>query len=502
LPAAAARGQGATPAIPAATPTPAAVVRLEGRIDDYTRDSFITRFNRAKATGAKVIIVDLDTYGGLVTAGLDVSRFLKSQTDVRTIAYVGDKAISAGAMIALACNEIVMAPTAQIGDCAPISVRDDGRLDTLGETERAKSESPILSEFRDSAARNGYDPLIAQAMVSMKTVVHWAQSTTGQRRFVDDAEFKTLAAGGWTDVKEAGVPVPLDADNTLLTLSGTAAVKVGLARAELWPLGALAEKRNYTVVDTFAPSGGDKVIEWLNNPIIRVILMILFAQAVWAALHAPGHGLAEALGLISLAILIGVPLLTGYAQWWEIIVILVGIALLALEIFVIPGFGFTGIAGIVLVVFGLVMTFVGKEPAGPGVFPQLPGSWVNLRTGLTAVIVAMIGSIFVSMWLRKYLPKLPYFNRLILTTTTGNLDAGAAQLGGAAEWTFQPIVGALGEAVTDLRPGGTASFYDPAIADVRVFSVISGTGYVHRGSKIVILENKDNRIIVRAETNV
>jgi len=131
----------------------AAVVRLHGKIDDYNRDGFFKRFGEARAAGASVIIVDLDTYGGLVTSGLDISRFLKNQTGVHTIAYVGDKAISAGAMIAIACDEIVMRGSAQLGDCAPIAMRDDGTLNSLGETERAKQESPILSEFRDSAAR-------------------------------------------------------------------------------------------------------------------------------------------------------------------------------------------------------------------------------------------------------------------------------------------------------------------------------------------------------------
>src|SRR5438552_832903 len=92
----------------ASGPAPAAVVGLSGEIDDFNRDSFFRRFNHAKADGAKVIIVEIDTWGGLVTAGLDISRFLKNQTDVHTIAYVNDKAVSAGAMIAMACDEIVM----------------------------------------------------------------------------------------------------------------------------------------------------------------------------------------------------------------------------------------------------------------------------------------------------------------------------------------------------------------------------------------------------------
>ena len=97
---------------------PAAVVGLSGSIDEYNRDGFIRRFNRAKADGAKTIIVDIDTWGGLVISGLEISEFLKGQNDVYTIAYVNDRAVSAGAMIAMACNEIVMTDSAILGDCA------------------------------------------------------------------------------------------------------------------------------------------------------------------------------------------------------------------------------------------------------------------------------------------------------------------------------------------------------------------------------------------------
>src|SRR5258706_5913024 len=120
-----------------AAPLATAVVRLEGKVDDYNRDTFFTRFNLAKAAGAKVIIVDLDTYGGLVTSGLDISRFLKNQSDVHTIAYVGDKAISAGAMIPIPCNEIAMAPSAQPGDGAPITIPDERSLQARAESESA-----------------------------------------------------------------------------------------------------------------------------------------------------------------------------------------------------------------------------------------------------------------------------------------------------------------------------------------------------------------------------
>ncbi len=484
----------------AAAPTPVAVVRLERKIDDFNRDGFFQHFKEAKAAGAKVIIVDLDTYGGLVTSGLDISRFLKSQGDVHTIAYVGDKAISAGAMIAMACDEIVMTPSAALGDCAPISIKDDGGLESMGDTEREKHESPIRAEFLDSAKRNHHDSLLAQAMVTMKVVVHWVQGPDGARRFVDDKTFDELTKQGWTEVRDADFSTPLDSATTLLTVSGTMAKKLGLASEVQSDIGSLASHRNYNIVATYAPGVGDKIIEWLNNSYVRMVLIVLLIMSLYTSMHAPGHGFAEVLAMLSLGTLIGVPLLTGYAQWWEILVILLGMGLLALELFVIPGFGITGISGIVLIIFGLIMTFVGKEPAGTGILPQLEGTWMNIRNGLAMVAMALMSSLVLSMWFRRFLPKLPYFNRLILTTTTGNLDTPVAtSIPAVASSSFRPIVGALGEALNDLKPGGTATFYDSAIADVRVFSVISGAGYIPRGSKVVVLDNRDNRIIVRAE---
>jgi len=482
-----------------ALPTPAAIVRLEGRIDDYNYEQFVKRFDRAKAAGAKVVIVDIDTYGGLVSAGLDISKFLKSQNEVRTIAFVSSKAISAGAMIALACDEIVMNPVAQLGDCAPIVPREGGGIETLGQAERAKAESPILADFAGSAARNGYDPLLVQSMVSVGLSVYWVQSPTdaSQRRFVDKVAFEQLGKNGWTLVQEAGVANPIDGPDSLLTVDGKVGLKLGLSKADSASIEKLASTRNYNIIARFTPSFGDSVVEMVSTPAARGFLIVLFLVAIYAAMHAPGHGLAELVAVLALALLVGVPLMTGYAQWWEILVILVGVVLLALELFVIPGFGVAGIVGIICLIYGLVMTFVGPD-GGTGL-SKTEGWWGNLRTGLATVVSAMAGAIVVAMVLKRYLPKMPYFGRLILTTVSGDTGRQTPLPGAPAvdHGPFWPAVGAFGEAVSDLKPGGSVAFYDPTIAEVRVMSVISATGYVSRGAKVTILDNRDNRLLVR-----
>lgn len=250
---------------------------------------------------------------------------------------------------------------------------------------------------------------------------------------------------------------------------------------------------------TLAPSWGDAIIAFLAGSTARFFLLTILSVSLYAALHAPGHGTAEAAAAIALTLLLGVPLLTGYAQWWEIVAILLGMALLALELFVIPGFGVAGVAGIVLVLLGLLMTFVPKEPGNaPGLLPSLAGTWLALQNGLVVVVASLLASMGLCFWLSRYLPKVPYFNKLILTATSGggaNLDGqNLAQSEPLLVW---PRVGMTGTAITDLYPGGAASFTDDSLNDTRIVDVISESGYIDAGTKIVVREAEGTRVIVR-----
>jgi membrane-bound serine protease (ClpP class) len=396
-------------------------------------------------------------------------------------------------------------------------------LQTLGAAERAKAESPILADFRDSALKNGYDTLLAEAMVSYGRVVRWVEYAPGpdlksessdpqsdsarqlprrgDRRFVDEAEFARLTKQGWQEVREPGVPTPIDSAETLLTVSADVAKKIGLAKSVVSSPESFAQQRGYTIVGDLSPSAGEKVVEFLDSTVVRIVLLIVFLMSLYIALHTPGAGGAEAVAMISLGTLIGIPLLTGYAQWWEIAAILVGLVLLALEIFVIPGFGIAGVAGIVLVLGGMVMTFVGNTPGLPGIW-RLPQMWGGVQNGLLAVVVSFAVSGVLALWIRKYLPKLPYLNRLVLQgpapATAGasaNASPAAAPVTTNDAW---PFIGTVGNAVSDLKPGGSAEF--PYADDRRITAVISDSGYVTAGTKNVVREVQGNRVVVRPVT--
>jgi membrane-bound serine protease (ClpP class) len=480
-------------AAPATQRSPVAIVALHGEVNDYTRDLLIRQINQARKLGAKTVILDLDTYGGLVVAGLDITHFLRGQSDLHIIAYV-NRAISAGSMIAVSCNEIVMAPSAVIGDCAPIIFKTDGNIDPLPAAERAKEQSPIVNDFDASADRNGYDRQLLESMVVVERVVYWVENPkTHEKKFVDQAGYDALTKSGWIPVK--GVPCPVDGADSLLTVQTDEAVKLGLASGVSASAEVLALQRGQLIAD-LTPGPGEKVVEFLNNDVIRSLLFTILTISLWVVLGSPGHGLAESCAIVSLALLLGIPLLTGYAAWWEIIMIFGGLALLAFEVFVFPGHGVSAIAGVILILAGLLLTFVGPEPGG-GVVPNSDQSWANLRHGALAITGGLTASLLLSFWLRSFLPKLPYFNRLILTTTSGGDQLALNNTAAVPPENSWPGVGTSGVAVTDLRPGGSAEFLDLSLGDTRPVAVVSESGYVTAGAKLIVRESRGNRIVVK-----
>lgn len=472
--------------------TPVAIVTLHGEVDEYTQKLLVKQFNEARAQGAKTIILDIDTYGGLVISGLDITHFLRGQSDVHIIAYV-NKAISAGAMVAVSCDEMVMAPNGILGDCAPIIFDSENKLEPLPLAERAKEQSPILNDFDTSADHAGYSRVLLESMVAAGRVVYWVENPkTHERRFVDQPTYDTLTTvKGWVAVP--GVPSPVNGTDTLLTVQTDEAVKLGLAKGVSPSAIALASERGNLVAD-LTPGAGEAIVEFLNNGVVKSFLFTILTLSLWIVLGSPGHGLAEACAVVSLGLLLGVPLLTGYASWWEVVAIFGGLALLAFEVFVFPGHGVSAISGIILILGGLLLTFVGPNSGG-GIIPNSESGWTNLRHGAMAITGGLAASLILSAWLRQYLPRLPYFNRLILTATSGGeVMRNTAEIPPENNW---PGVGTAGTAVTDLRPGGSAEFLDLSLGDCRPVAVVSETGYVPAGSKLIVRESRGNRIVVR-----
>jgi membrane-bound serine protease (ClpP class) len=223
-----------------------------------------------------------------------------------------------------------------IGDCAPILMGASG-LEKVEGAERAKIESPIVADFEDSAERHGYDPLLVRSFVQYQVVVHYLQSPAGEKKFVDAEQYKVLLAEGWKPVE--GLKNPVDDASTLLTFNDTTGVKLGISRGTFASLDDLAAARGVTVVEKFETTTTEAFVELLGGAAVRGVVSLIFALSLYAAFQQPGSGVPEAVAVCAGAVLFGVPLMTGYAGWIEMVLILVGIGLIALELFIIPGFG-------------------------------------------------------------------------------------------------------------------------------------------------------------------
>ncbi len=480
----------------------AVVVEADGEVDNFMRDSIKSRINTARSLGAEVIILKLDTYGGLVTAGLEISQFIKQQDDLYILCYVDDKAISAGAMIALACDAIAMEPASKIGDAGVIAIGASGGMESMDATNRAKIESPVVLDFVDSAERNGYSPVMAEAFVRVGQVVHFIEhKETGERQFVDAQDYDRLVQGGTFGTQEAmwqpvaGVPNPLDDENSLLTMSELTAERIGLSIGTFATAEALAAERGWTVVTTLRPSAGEKLVGFLSNYAVRGALIMVLFLGIYMSLSHPGTGLPEVVSAICLAVLFGVPMLTGFAQWYEVVLVLIGVLLLAVELFLIPGFGVAGITGLIAILTGLALTFV-PPLAVPGLPIGFGVDWSNLGYGLLTVVAGLCCSVLLWFWLGSYLPRLPYASRLVLKDEDPSTEEALQSAARDIAW---PIPGMVGTAVSDLRPGGTAKF---AIAEVDPddtanADVVSDRGFIPAGTRLAVVEVHGNRVVVR-----
>ncbi len=492
-----------------------AIITLHDEITDISRESLRRRIDQAKATGASTIILDMNTPGGLVTSSIEIADMLRNLEGIRTIAWVNTTAHSGGALVACACDEIVMTRSSRIGDSQVIMGGPGGAVAVPKELE-AKAYTPVIHDFRTSARRNGYSLVLAEAFVVPEREVWWLEnSKTGQREFVfkDEKERRIPAAPAptaeastadappseWKLVKtyfdpllnkEVDARQPVDTDYELLQMSPSEAIAYGFAKAVISSEPELRERYDLASVTRFAPLWSENLALWLTSMYVRGFLLMVIALSAYVEFHTPGVGLAGLTALIALGIFVGAPYLSGLANVWEIVLILLGIALIAVELFVIPGFGLLGIGGLGLVLIGLLATFVPEEPGRsfPLLFPSLPSTVEAIKVAIVTVVGAMTASLVGMVILSRYLPRMPLFNRLVAANPTPSQVSVEDPYYGAAR------VSDLGTTEGPLRPAGKARF-GPLIVDV-----VTQGEYVESRVPVEVIERRGNRVVVRAAT--
>jgi membrane-bound serine protease (ClpP class) len=426
-------------AVHAQTATPIVYVApLEGIID-LGLAPFVERV-LAEATEAKAdaVVLEVNTFGGRVDAAVLIRDALL-RAPLRTVAFVNKRAISAGALISLAAEKIAMADGGTLGAATPVQMGAPGNAATPVEE---KSVSYMRKEFRSTAESRKRPPLVAEAMVDADVVI----------------------------------PGVID-KGKLLTLTTTEALNLGVADVRADSLEAVLEYLNLSAAEVRRPTvnWAEQLVRFFTHPVLGSVLMTIGILGIIVELRTPGFGVPGAIGIASLGLFFWGHWLVRLAGWEEMLLVALGIVLLALELFVIPGFGITGILGILGLLGGLALSLVGA-----GATPSL------VLFALGRVSLSLLIAIGVSLALLRFLPRLSYGRRLVL-------DTGLAALAGyaSAPETDLKWIGKRGTALTPLRPAGIADLERERV------DVVSQGEYIEADAPIEVVRVDGNRIVVR-----
>ena len=390
--------------------------------------------SEAEQENADAIIFKINTFGGRVDAATQIKDAIIS-TDILTIAFINNRAISAGSLIALSCDKIVMVEGSSIGATTVV--------DQTGKKQSEKYQSYMRSEMRSTAERNGRRKDIAEGMVDERVIVEGLVDST-----------------------------------QLITLTSEEAYNYGIADTlvnnidELLAAFNLKDARVIEVNQNWA----EAVVRFLNNSVISSILIMIGFFGLLAEIKSPGWGVPGTAGLIALTLFFGSSYILQLASIIEILMFVIGVTLILIEIFVIPGFGIAGISGILLLLASLFLSLVGSGPFLD--FDMISRAIIQLSLSLLSAVIL----IFI---LAKYLPTTSIFNKFVLS------EAEKSDKGFSSHPIEEDLVGAEGIALTTLRPAGTAEINGKRV------DVVTDSEYVEKGKKIEVLAVQGIRIVVR-----
>lgn len=390
---------------------------------------------------ADLIILKMDTYGGLVSDA-DSIRTKILNSPIPVYVFIENNAASAGALISIACNKIYMRKGASIGAATVV--------DQSGGKVPDKYQSYMRSKMRATAEARGRNPNVAQAMV------------------------------------DGDIVVPgLNDSGKVVTLTASEAMKWGFCDGEAESLEEMLKLNgisNYEIKESEI-TRMDRLISWLINPAVSGILILLILGGIYFELQSPGIGFALLVSIVAAALYFAPLYLEGLAENWEIIIFMLGIVLLALEFFVIPGFGVAGIAGIICIVAGLILSMVGNVEFD---FAPVKGSDITIAaaTVISSIIVFMVlliimgGSIY----------KLKAFERVMHKETLAHarVDVQGNEPGGE-----QSIVGLQAETHTDLKPQGKIKVAE------QIFNATSYGVFIEKGTRVSVEKFQDGMYWVK-----
>jgi len=420
----------------------ATLIDLDGEVDLSTAAYVRRALDRAVERHHRLVIVRINTFGGRVDAATHI-RDAIVECPLPTIAFVDDRAISAGALIALSCLKIAMMPGATIGAVTPVG--------STGARASEKVVSYMRGEMRALAERRGRDVRIAEAMVDES---------------IDLADTLLKARG------------------QLITLTTSEALRVGYCDVEATDYPSALTTLGYasTTVEPVPMSWTELAAQFLTSPVIASLLIVIGMGGIFYTIKTGHIGSATAAGAAAMILFFAAQYTADLATILEVAVFIVGIVLLLLEIFVIPGFGVAGVTGIVLVIAGLFLSLIGS-------YDNL--TWETLTQPLYTLAGAFIGLAVVLYLMFRYLPDTGAFRKFVLS------DTQPSAKGFVSSPDYSDLVGSVGSAVTTLRPAGLAE------VNGERYDVVTDGEYIAAGVAIEVTHVEGRKVVVRrADTDM
>jgi membrane-bound serine protease (ClpP class) len=410
--------------------------------------------HEAEQLNVKGVFIHLNTYGGLVIFADSIrTKILNSKIPVYV--FIDNNAASAGALISIACDSIYMRPGANIG--ATTVVND------TGEKMPDKYQSYMRATMRSTAEAHGKDTIIS----GTDTIYRWRRDPRIAEAMVDE-----------------GIVIPGIIDSThILTFTAMEAVQHGYCEGIYENIGEIItvslKDSDYEIME-YKPSFYDRIKGFLISPVVHGILIMIIIGGIYFEMQTPGIGFPLLAAGVAVLLYFAPLYIDGLAETWEILLFIVGIILLLVEIFLLPGFGIFGILGIIFAITGLV-------------FGLIDNDWFNfdrvsaaaLGSSVFTVFGGVTGAILLSVYLSSKIGSKGMFRKLALEATQ-ETDKGFI----GVDMAQKDLIGKEGIAKTMLRPSGKV------VIEGEMYDAVAENGYIESGEKIRVKRYASGQLYV------
>jgi membrane-bound serine protease (ClpP class) len=418
------------------------IMEIKDQIDVRTNRYVELALQEAKEMNSSHILIEMNTYGGALYDADEIRSALLN-LDIPVYVFINNNAASAGALISIACDSIYMASGGSIGAATVVN--------QTGEAAPDKYQSYMRSIMRSTAEASGRDPRIAEAMVDEKIEIE--------------------------GITKAG---------EVITFSTSEAIKHGFCEGEFNNTTELLTYLNLdsSKVHHYEVSGTESIISFFINPFISGILILIIIGGIYFELQTPGVGFPIMASIIALVLYLVPYYLNGLAENWEILAFVIGLVLIAIEVFVIPGFGIFGILGLILTLGSLVFMMLNNEMFD---FEFVPSE--NITRALLTTLTGLFGSIILMFIGGVRLTNSNFFKKVALQGVQAKTE------GYSSRFIKAGLAGKTGTVFSVLRPSGKVEI------DGELYDANTRGEYLDQGEKIVVVDESGTSLKVKKAEN-